>query len=338
MEKEIICKPIISIIAPFFNGEKYLKRFIESVLSQSFLDFELILVDDGSTDSSFEIINDFKDERIVYYKKQNGGVSSARNCGITIAKGHYICFFDADDTVLPNTLEVALSKIHQNDLIVFCYRDVLQNGTMINHFQKETLSSGKGVLRDIFFFSSEMQIYSPCNKLYLKSVIFNNNLRFEEGLKIGEDYLFNLSYFSVCGSIVFVNDVLYNYHQNNSSAINTLDQEMWKKQFRVVKETYKYKINNNSIYEKRFIIKRIAFLFNYYQSKNIKSNQIKKLMANFYDALNTLNIINTSKCGFLYDLPYKHLIKRRYKHLNLYMHLVERFIAFKHFLKGKKRM
>ena len=91
--------PEISIIVPVYNVEKYLKRCIDSILNQSFTDFELILVDDGSTDNSGEIIDEYaiKDERIKVIHKENGGLSSARNVGIEYSKGNYIAFVDSDD-------------------------------------------------------------------------------------------------------------------------------------------------------------------------------------------------------------------------------------------------
>ena len=97
----------ISVIVPVYNVEKYLPRCIDSILAQSFTDFELILVDDGSKDSSGKICEAYvtKDDRVKVLHKENGGASTARNAGIEIARGTWICFIDSDDYVLPNYLQ-----------------------------------------------------------------------------------------------------------------------------------------------------------------------------------------------------------------------------------------
>ncbi|HNP17453.1 MAG TPA: glycosyltransferase family A protein [Fulvivirga sp.] len=99
--------PIFSIILPTFNRENFIKRAIDSVLAQVFTDFELIIIDDGSTDNTDKVVCEYDDPRVKYFYKQNEERNIARNFGITIAKGQYICFLDSDDYLLPNHLEVA---------------------------------------------------------------------------------------------------------------------------------------------------------------------------------------------------------------------------------------
>ena len=114
--------PEISIIVPVYNVEKYLKRCIDSILNQSFTDFELILVDDGSTDNSGEIIDEYaiKDERIKVIHKENGGLSSARNVGIEYSKGNYIAFVDSDDYINKNMYKFYI-KMLLNIMLKFPY-------------------------------------------------------------------------------------------------------------------------------------------------------------------------------------------------------------------------
>lgn len=118
--------PIISVIVPAYNAEKYLRRCIDSILAQTFTDFELLLIDDGSTDKSGEICDEYadKDARIRVFHKPNGGVSSARNVGLDNALGEYICFCDADDWVDTHWLQ-GFIEAYPNDLIVqgFCYKN-----------------------------------------------------------------------------------------------------------------------------------------------------------------------------------------------------------------------
>ena len=111
--------PIISIIIPIYNAEKYLSTCIESILSQGFEDFELLLINDGSKDNSLSICNDYaqRDSRIKVFDKPNGGVSSARNLGLDNATGEYVMFVDADDRLAPNALEMFSPYIPDYDFV-----------------------------------------------------------------------------------------------------------------------------------------------------------------------------------------------------------------------------
>lgn len=113
-------KPTISIIIPIYNSEKYLGMMVESVLQQTYTDFELILVDDGSTDDSVAMVESFarQDSRVRVIHKLNGGVSSARNAGIEVATGEYVVFWDNDDYVYPDYLGVLMSQIGDYDLLI----------------------------------------------------------------------------------------------------------------------------------------------------------------------------------------------------------------------------
>lgn len=328
--------PLISVITPVYNSGKYLKRYIESLLMQTFSSFEVIFVDDGSTDDSASIIQSYRNDKFTYIKKENGGVSSARNLGLASARGRFVCFFDSDDTIDPRTLEIASSQACNADLLVFCYRDVLKDGSLVEHHQETVKTTGKEIIDNIFYYSSRFQIYSPCNKLYLLSLIKENNLSFECGLKIGEDYLFNLSAFKASkNQILFLDNVLYNYYQNDNSAINSFDPLMWQEQFRVVKETYNHK-NCESRYEKEFIIKRIVFLFRYYKTKGTPNSETKRYMLNFYESLSTLNLRNGKKAPLHYAVPYFLLLKKRYHSLNNYVAIVNSLINIKRSFKKRK--
>ena len=122
-------QPQISIIVPVYNSEKYLGACIDSILAQSYRDFELILVDDGSRDSSPRICDDYaqKDSRVKVIHKANGGVSAARNDGLDIAKGEYVTFIDSDDWVEGEYLET-LSKFGKYDIVFFSHRLIYEDG------------------------------------------------------------------------------------------------------------------------------------------------------------------------------------------------------------------
>lgn len=331
----IIKEPLISIVVPVYNTSEYLDRFIKSVLSQTFNCFEIIFVNDGSSDSSSDVIRKYDDPRIVLLEQENGGVSSARNAGIKLARGEYICFFDSDDSIEKQTLETCVNSIKDNDLLVFCYRDITVENHINAHKQAAMSVSGEAFWDDIFFFAARMQVYSPCNKMYRRKIIVDNNVAFEKDLKIGEDYLFNLSYIKHCEKITFSDDVLYNYYQNSMSAINKYDSNMPKFQLRVILETYKFK-KNESRYEKEYIIKRIVYLFIYLKTKKISNAVVKQNMKWFYDNLNSINIKNSTKTSAKYELPYKLLMNKKYGLLNAYLSIICKVISTKKLLKRRK--
>lgn len=114
-------KPTYSIIVPTYNRENLLKRAIDSILSQTFRDFELIIIDDGSTDNTKEVVETYKDDRIIYIYKENGGINSARNRGLKVARGEYIAFCDSDDDWLPEKLEKHMKKYQEDSEIKVVY-------------------------------------------------------------------------------------------------------------------------------------------------------------------------------------------------------------------------
>ena len=124
----------LSIIVPVFNTEQYIPRCIGSILSQSFTDFELLLIDDGSTDGSGDICDEYaeKDNRVHVFHKENGGVSSVRNLGLDEAKGEWACFVDSDDELLPNGLQIMVDGISEEvDLVMAGYETFDDNGALI---------------------------------------------------------------------------------------------------------------------------------------------------------------------------------------------------------------
>ena len=173
-------KPLVSIIVPVYKVEKYLDRCVESLVNQTYKNIEIILVDDGSPDNCPEMCDAWaqKDSRIVVIHKENGGVSSARNKGLESARGEWIWFVDSDDYVELFALEKLVPMTDNSDLIIF--------DTRIDELY----------VKDDRFFDNYYFMYrfgfGPCNKLYKKSIITENNLKFDVEEAIGEDLLFNI--------------------------------------------------------------------------------------------------------------------------------------------------
>lgn len=209
----------ISIIIPVYNAEKEISRCIDSILKQTFKDFEVILVNDGSTDNSLCILQKYKekDNRIKIINKQNEGVSQARNSGVAVAKGEYIQFVDADDYIDPKMLQEQLNKLESNnaDIIISgIYLDIEKDekvNTSIQTFEETICKGGEKIAKAVLDRLNGTYINSPVNKLYKKSIIIDNNITMDKDIDLGEDLIFNLQYLSFCKVAIFSNACYYHY-------------------------------------------------------------------------------------------------------------------------------
>ena len=207
----------ISIIMPIYNCAGDLDVSINSILQQSFSDYELLLIDDGSTDNSFEICEKYRraDARVRAFHTENQGVSGARNYGIKHARGEYLYFVDADDRLLPDALQALLQPMSEDETvdIVIAYYD--GTDTDVN---KGDMSKGKYAIRDVLehiLRNAPTFYYGVCwNKLYRASVIEQNDLKFPLGVIWSEDMLFNMSYLKFCKTVYYTDRVVYYYNRN----------------------------------------------------------------------------------------------------------------------------
>ncbi len=201
---------MISVIVSIYNAEKYLNKCIESILCQKCRDFELILVDDGSPDRCPQICDEWaeKDERIRVFHKPNGGLSSARNCGLAHAKGDYVIFPDPDDWVEADYLSHLLELIntYEADLSI-CGR--FRDNTVMDKDKSLTVMDMKTALEQLMYPSSFCGF--AWNKLFKKDIITKNNLSFDEELGMIQDLHFCVRYVQCCKRIVYDPLPLYRY-------------------------------------------------------------------------------------------------------------------------------
>ena len=217
---------MVSIIVPVYKVEKYLKNCIESILAQTYKDFELILVDDGSPDSSGAICDEYakKDSRIKVFHKENGGASSARNTGLKFAQGEFINFVDSDDTIPVDSLEnlVNLQKENNADLVCCTYQAYKGNKFLgkVSFYDKYVDFSKVELSASKVFFSNSFS--GPCTKLYKSDIIKNNNIMFDITARTGEDTIFVYEYLAKCKSVQCGDIVVYNYLKNDYSTTATM--------------------------------------------------------------------------------------------------------------------
>ena len=218
IEKSIMCyMSKVSVVVPVFNTENYLSRCIDSIISQTYQNWELILVDDGSNDNSGFLCDQYaaQDSRIRVFHKINGGVSSARNMGIEQSKGDYVMFIDADDWVDIHCLESCFKKCDDVDLYRFGMKSFYKenDGSQNERRIDETLSIEE-YLRLII---SRKTILGVCGGIYKLSIIKKASIRFCVQYALGEDWFFNFQYLKHCSSLCIIDEPFYSYNRYNSN-------------------------------------------------------------------------------------------------------------------------
>lgn len=217
----------VSIIVPIYNSERTLERCINSILEQTFTNFELLLINDGSTDYSALICDKFtkQDKRIKVFHQNNQGVSYTRNIGLEHAAGEYIYFIDADDWIEPDILErMVISMENGNDLVICGYNRIIMGSE--ENYRCETITCESALNKDLKGFMEGFSVYynqgivhALWNKLYKRDIIHQNSIKFDKYISLGEDLIFNMNYIKKCNAVSMVSAPLYNYiiYQNNQS-------------------------------------------------------------------------------------------------------------------------
>lgn len=201
-----------SIIVPVYNASEFLENCLKSILSQTFKDFEVICINDGSTDNSLEILEKYakKDNRIKIFSQNNLGVSAARNLGIDVAKGEYILFCDADDKYKTNLCSVVSSTIHRDnsDIIAFGHENYIDGFLDDVDFKYISKIKKKNKLKD--WLSLQVFIWE---KAFKREFLLKNNIRFPVGIKNAEDLIFCLLGYFSGGKYSLVEEALYEYQK-----------------------------------------------------------------------------------------------------------------------------
>lgn len=284
----------ISVIVPVYNVEKYLPNCLQSLVNQNYNDYEIIIINDGSTDNSEKIIKDYKTKYpklIKYYKKDNGGLSSARNLGIVKSIGEYLLFVDSDDSLEINALNTLANHINKKklDIIVFNLYSVKDN-------IKEEIQTFNTNIND------KIKKYiignpSACNKLIKKDLFIKNNLKFKEGIYY-EDLMLMPILIKYTNKIDFINKNLYNYYIRSNSITNKINyNKKMDSIFIIVEELYK-ELNDNYKEEIEFL-----YIEHLLRNASLRYIDYKK-----YDKIN--NIINLMKDK--YKFWYKNIYFKKY--------------------------
>lgn len=288
--------PLISIIVPVFNVELYLRKCLDSIINQSFDNYELILVDDGSIDNSGNICDEYAslDQRIKVVHKKNGGVSSARNVGLHISNGDWILFVDADDYIPYTTLQYYSDIINNEtvDMVLASYVEVDDMGEIINHddnyFEKQICMLDCLKL----FYLTDTTLFQGYiwNRLFRRSIILENNIKFNETIYFKEDGLFAVQYMVCCSQQChYSSKVVYHYIQHNDSS-----QHQFNRIF-----SYKYLSNLDA---RILCLKSIT---QKYDDKNIIDLARFSILHFYHHALNRMKVSNSISMSLRVSLLFK---------------------------------
>ena len=247
----------VSVIIPVYNAEKTLKRCLDSLLKQTVKDIEIIVVDDGSTDGSPRICDEYAERYgITVIHKPNGGVSTARNRGIEEANGKYLMFCDSDDWVEENHVEVFYSRMEESDA------ELTVGGLIMNETVKKEVyikNSGKTepycIRKKDFCELRQKDILAyPFNKIYLSSLVKEKGIRFKVGLSECEDLIFNLQYIGFCEKgILIIPESLYHYEFHEGSLSTRYHNDRFFDVIRPIFKAYEETIEKTGVDNEEFL-------------------------------------------------------------------------------------
>lgn len=271
----------LSIIIPVYNKKKYLKKCLDSLVKYNNEHIEIILIDDGSTDSSNEIYQKYS-EFIKIIVQKNHGVSFTRNVGINDATGEYIMFVDSDDYLEKNWFNVLIKNLDSEKDVILFSKDYYSYPKNFNEIITFTLNIE----------SNNFHLYNPVSKIYRRDFLLNNKIYFDENIKNGEDMLFNLKCFLADAKIDFINQSYYCYYLNETSVARNFNEKELLSDILFQNKLHEILINSKKLKEEEIIYYETNLAINglsYLLCKIAKKNSflsylrmIKKIDFNFY--------------------------------------------------------
>lgn len=284
---------------PIYNAGNILAENIESILNQSYQDFELILVNDASTDNSLKVCLDYArlyENVKIINKEKNEGVSKARNDGINIAKGEYICFVDADDRVKRFWLENYASK-NKPDLLCSGFTVYEKGSTKDYKFEQNQIYKNSSIIDGIENILKNSALNSPWSKCYKASIIKENHILFWENCNLFEDLIFSLSVLQKVKTIELIEYIGYEYHRDNSNLTKRYNPSElyinWSK--RVLLETSKLVNGNTQSYIFQKVITSQFLLASFYPILYFNKIEKHKRFTFYRYILDLIKVVNTKK-------------------------------------------
>ena len=254
--------PNLSIIIPVFNAGSFLQETIASITRQQYNDYEIVIIDDGSTDNSLALCKNLQQNnpQIRVFHQENKGVSSARNLGIAKSKGNYLYFMDADDLLHPQFLEIMMKQILQNSLIdlVCCTFQTFGNVTNFHNYTNYTVQAIESKDQDIFnYLMSHSCGVSLGIRIFKKTLLSKYKITFRPGMTYGEDMFVSWKYCLVTQKAIVIDLPLYYYRLTSNSAVSRYHPKLYETYKASFEEIKKFVFNNHLVpldFEKNYTI------------------------------------------------------------------------------------
>jgi glycosyltransferase involved in cell wall biosynthesis len=326
--------PKISVIAPVYCAEQYLKQFLDSIRQQTFQDYEVILVDDGSCDHSPAILDQYAESepRAIVIHKENGGVSSARNVGLDLAKGKYVYIVDSDDWLESTALETMWKEAERTGADVIYGAFVVESGrygTTCKPFSRAFSSTEKNVINEIqtavnytMFVRTECELLKPmiCHGgapwrgMFLRSIIEDYGVRYNENLRaMGEDVLFSQELLEFVSSVTYTESIIYHYRQLDSSLSHGYKPDIihvFQKAFDEEEQFLRCKQKGKEHWE-AYYIRVIQYIERTIDGYFMNKENKKREMRCFVEFKHMLK--SEPYCSALHRVPLKRFASRRFK-------------------------
>lgn len=328
---------LISIIVPVYNAEKYLHRCIKSLLCQTYHNLEVILVDDGSTDKSSEICDVYarKDKRLKVIHKINSGVSAARNTGLALVTGKYVCFVDADDWLPFNSVECLYTQINNTnaDIVLGDYSLVLISGAKYKNLLENSITNN---IIDLKSFRSILPVaFTPWAKLFRTKIIQSNNITFPEKIGFVEDSFFLYSYLSFCKNIAKLNTSVYfaSHLQTSSTSRSYHENTNWCYRIAHEKRLMLFKDISIPPREQSIILETFQVVLKHYINYLPKDLAVLKLEESYNMFKDILNLVSDSDL-----LSIQNEFVQNYYSYKRYLKTCEYEDLYQYFLNEKKHV
>lgn len=327
----------ISIIIPIYNSELFLEKCINSIINQNHRNCELILINDGSIDSSLNICQKYAQmhSNIKICNIPNSGPSKARNLGIRMAKGKYIAFVDSDDFVDQKYFSTIIKYCMKEDFDILCFGIAhhKKNSIIYKTYKYCTFEANKQIINNISDYYNKADLHSPVNKVFKRDFIISNNVLFPEGSSVEEDLLFNLEAVDKAERMIIIPDILYHYNCRLTGSITTsynpekfqLKKEAFIKELGYVNKwnsiEFKNDIFNNYI---SYISSTINNLF-YLECKYTKKQKLKFIKDYFTDDITQACF---KECNFrgIRNKVMKILIRFKLIRLSYFIHKIALYV------------
>lgn len=343
-------QPIVSLILPIYKiDERVLSTALDSILNQSFTDFEMILVDDGSPDNSGQICDDYaeKDTRIRVTHKRNAGVSAARNSGLQIAKGKYVSFMDPDDELPQNALEVMVDEIEsaRAQIGVFAYQDVNIEGKVTGYFFQKDIEILTGTLKQEYlkfqivrnakkvrrFGSAAASWTAPWSKIFDRKFLEEHKICFTEGIHPAEDTLFMIKAIYFATIVVLSNSTAYKYY-SGAGIMSRCSENACENNLLFLEDINKFLTKNTDFPDGDNLLDVLAMIkvldagqrYFFHQQNTKKWIDIKAEIRKFIDNKYIQKAIRNGNNEY-YDIRYKILKKICKHHMNIVFLLFVKF-------------